>query len=295
MKKYAIGVDVGGSHVCSSVIEITSGKICTDPVTTPIDSKGAASGIIDGWASNILETASLLGEPVSDVGMALPGPFDYDRGISMIHGVDKFEGIYGLNVGDALKSVIQPKIGPVEFRFVNDASAFALGECLGGAARDTDKVVAITLGTGVGSGFVDSKRLVVSGDRVPANGWVYCIPFEGDIADAAFSTRWFVRRYKELTGMDISGAKDVVDMYDSDAAARHLLDEYGRRFADFVSPLARRFGAGKLVLGGNISRAYPLFRKSLEEGLAKNCCDVTVCVSELMDRAAMMGAASLFL
>ncbi len=226
--------------------------------------------------------------------MAMPGPFDYRRGISRISGVSKFEGIFGLNVGESIRAVFQPEIGPVEMRYVNDASAFALGECLGGAAKGVDKVVAITLGTGVGSGFVDSGKLVVSGEDVPANGWVYCLPFEGDIADSAFSTRWITRRYKELTGIEVHGAKEVAQRFADDEHARRLFKEYGGRLADFVAPLLKRFGTQRLVLGGNISKAYSCFEESLTAGLADNGCDVTVRISELMDEAAMTGAASLF-
>lgn len=294
MRKYAVGADVGGSHICSSVVEIVTGEVCTEPVTTMIDSRNGAAGIISGWCGNILETISRFGKPVFRIGMAMPGPFDYRRGISRISGVSKFEGIFGLNVGESIRAALQPEIGSFEMRYVNDASAFALGECLGGAAKGVDKVVAITLGTGVGSGFVDSGNLIVSGEDVPANGWVYCLPIEGDIADSAFSTRWIVRRYKELTGTEVYGAKEVAQRFADDEHARRLFKEYGGRLADFVSPLLKRFGAQRLVLGGNISKAYSCFEESLIAGLADNGCDVTVSVSELMDEAAMTGAASLF-
>lgn len=110
--------------------------------------------------------------------LRLPGPFDYERGISLIRGVRKFERIYGLDVAATLYPLLR-ECGTEEFRYVNDAAAFALGECLGGVADDAERVVALTLGTGVGSGFVAGRRLVTSGDEVPANGWVYCLPFEG--------------------------------------------------------------------------------------------------------------------
>lgn len=294
MREYAVGLDVGGSHLCSSVIEVVTGEVCTEPVVTPVDSRGGAVGVIAGLRGNVLATMARFGGDVPRVGLAFPGPFDYDRGVSLIRGVSKYEGIFGLDVRESLRACLQPEIGPVDLRFVNDASAFALGECLGGAAREDGRVLALTLGTGVGSGFVDSKRLVVSGEDVPANGWVYCLPFDGGIADEAFSTRWIVRRFKELTGLEVSGAKEVAERCASDESAARLFAEFGSRLADFVAPLARRFGAERIVLGGNISRAFPFFQDSMTEGLAANSCYAAVSVSKLMDKAALTGAASLF-
>ena len=202
------------------------------------------------------------------VGLAFPGPFDYLNGISKVNGVGKYERIYGLDLKTSLSSRLRSH-GMDSFRFLNDASAFALGECAGGAGRGADRVVAITLGTGVGSGFVCGNRLVESGDEVPENGWVYCLPFEDGIADEAFSTRWICRRYEELSGMEIAGAKEVAARCAAgDRNAADLFSEYGRRLAGFIAPLLAGFRADMLVLGGNISRAWPFFGPELEKGLA---------------------------
>lgn len=61
--------------------------------------------------------------------------------------------------------------------------------------------------------------------------------------------------------------------------------------AAFASPVLEKFGADTLVLGGNISRNYPYFKETLLAGLPEG---VEVRTSTLLDRAAMIGAASLF-
>ena len=152
--RFAIGVDVGGSHVCSAVVSLATGEIAGCVSEAPLDSGADAAAILDILSSNILQSL----EPVEDgtvegVGLAFPGPFDYPNGISKVNGVGKYERIYGLNLKTSLSSRLRSH-GMDSFRFLNDASAFALGECAGGAGRGADRVVAITLGTGVGSGFV---------------------------------------------------------------------------------------------------------------------------------------------
>ena len=293
--RFAVGADIGGSHISSAVVDLSTGALVTAPVVTPVDNKASASEILNGWSSNIRETLSGCDFPVKNIGFAFPGPFDYDRGISLIAGVSKFDNIFGLDVGESLKAMLGTDAVDMEFRYVNDASAFALGECLGGAAKEDDRVIALTLGTGVGSGFVASHKLVDRSEDVPANGWVYCLPFEDSIVDDAFSTRWVIKRYKELTGREVSGAKEVADMYDKELQAKQLFEEYGERMAAFVSPLLEKFRSRTLVLGGNISRAYPLFAASLEAGFRQRGMDVNVKSSILLDKAALIGAASLFI
>ena len=227
--RYALGVDIGGSHVCSAVVDLATGQLCGEPHTDKVDAAAGARTIAGAWAANIRRTAAASGIGcIRCAGFAFPGPFDYERGISLIRGVRKFERIYGLDVAATLYPLLR-ECGTEEFRYVNDAAAFALGECLGGVADDAERVVALTLGTGVGSGFVAGRRLVTSGDEVPANGWVYCLPFEGGIVDEAFSTRWVCGRYRELTGQEISGAREAAERHAEDPAARRLFDEYGER------------------------------------------------------------------
>lgn len=292
-ERYAVGVDVGGSHVTAVAVDLSTGEMLGTPAEVPVDSSGSADYILDRFAQCIGAAITASGAEVRNVGMAFPGPFDYVNGISTVSGVAKYERIFALDIPSSLSPRLG-KSGNMNFRFVNDASAFALGECFGGVARGVRKIMALTLGTGLGSGFVADNVLVESGELVPANGWVYNLPFDGGIADEAFSTRWICRRFKELTGETVKGAKDVADMCVSCEAARLLLVEYGSRLASFAAPLMARFGAEMLVLGGNIARAYSHFGQALEKGLADAGADVPVRVSALMDRAALVGAAQLF-
>lgn len=292
--RYAIGVDIGGSHVCAAVVDLVTGSLCSEPVSVPVDSRAGAGAILGAWTEGIVEAVRRAGIRPRCAGLAFPGPFDYVRGISLIRGVNKFDRIYGLDISATLRDWLRGE-GIDTFRFVNDASAFALGECLGGAVRHEDRVVALTLGTGVGSGFVAGHRLVESGDEVPLNGWVYHLPFESGIVDDAFSTRWVCTRYLELTGLRVGGAKEVADRYGEDPAARRLFDEYGERLATFAGPVLDRFRCRVLLLGGNISRAWDLFRPALERKFSDDGRNIRVFTSELLDRAALIGAASLFL
>lgn len=287
-KKYAIGVDVGGSHLCSAVVDLDRKVLCSEPVLTPMDSSGPAEDILKCFKDNLQGTMKAFGQKVDQIGLAFPGPFDYEKGIPWME--QKFQHLYGLNMPEELGKQLEE--GGMAFKFINDASAFALGECFCGSGKDRHRVLALTLGTGVGSGFVVDGVLDEHSDRVPEGGEVWNLPFGDTIVDASFSTRWVVGRYEQLTGKKVPGAKEVAQACkEGEKEAQQLFHEYGERMAAFASPVLTRFGADTLVLGGNISRNYALFCGPLLAGLPGG---VEVRTSQLLDQAAMIGAASLF-
>ena len=292
MNLFTVGVDIGGSHISCSAVEICSGRIVKgSDVLRDVNPHDDADRIIKTWSETIKECIKACGKQICGIGIAMPGPFDYLRGISTISGVEKYEKLFGLDVTASLHASIGDTI-PV--LYTNDAAAFALGESSRGVASGVERVVALTLGTGFGSGFIAGGYLITQGDKVPPNGWVYNLPFEGSIADEQFTTRWFVRRYKELTGMEVKGAKEIAEQVADNQMAKQIFDEYGCRLANFVQPLCRRFNSKTVVLGGNISKAFSLFSPSLKRRLIELGEEIDFIQGNLGDKAAIIGSASLF-
>src|SRR5690606_22708469 len=142
-----------------------------------VNHQAVADEIIQSWATSIGKTMDCIPDGgIAGIGFAMPGPFDYKNGISLMDkSVAKYESLYGINVGDALKNVLNlPSSMP--FRYINDALAFAIGECWIGKASAHKNVMAITLGTGFGSAFVTDGVPVIEGKHVPEKGYVYHIP-----------------------------------------------------------------------------------------------------------------------
>jgi glucokinase len=295
--QYVVGADIGGSHIGSCVVDLSTGTIVEASIChQPVNSRSYSAGAIVGtWSACITESIRQSGVAVAAAGVAMPGPFDYRKGISIMAGVDKYDQIFGMDVTASLLARLS-SVGIRALLYTNDAAAFALGEALGGAAKGFDRVVALTLGSGLGSGFLAGGRLVTTGAGVPANGWVYPLPFENGCADDRLTTRWFLRRYKELTNKEATGVKDLADAAAAlDAAACRVFEEYGTRLASFIQPISQAFGAQAIVLGGNIAKAYPLFRAQFLRRLESLGTPVAVRCSALHDKAAMAGAAFLFM
>ena len=178
-------------------------------------------------------------------------------------------------------------------RFINDATAFALGEDWIGKNIGFKKSMAITLGTGFGSAFLSHSLPVVAGDEVPEFGCVWHLPFKNGNADDYFSTRGFLNRYFEQTGLQINGVKELAESASSDPKAKALFADFGTQLGLFLSPYILKFGAESLVIGGNISYSFDLFKNQLSESFKSQGVHIHVAVSELKESAAMIGSAVL--
>jgi len=293
-KTLSIGVDVGGSHIACAVVNVGCRELLPDTLTRlDVDSMGTADDIFSAWATALNKTMAYIGNsPLAGVGFAMPGPFDYRNGISKME--QKFPALFDKSIVHTIQPLLDTD-SPLPLRFLNDATSFAVGEAWLGRGRGADKVVAITLGTGFGSAFIDAGVPVVERDDVPGEGCFWHLPYRDSIVDDYFTTRWFVRHFKDVSGRETSGAKSVADQARrGDAAALGIFESYGRDLGEFLAPWLKKFSADVIVFGGNISFAYDLFGPALRNSLKLLCPDIAIEVSLLGENAAMIGAARLF-
>ncbi|MBK7175076.1 MAG: ROK family protein [Bacteroidales bacterium] len=292
--KIALGADIGGSHIYCAAIDLSTHKIIPGTAREEkINNQAPADEILNGWSKALLGSLSAVDSSrLVGIGFAMPGPFDYAKGIALFERVEKFESLYGLNISEELRNRMQ--LGEdIHFRYINDATAFAIAEAWVGKAGNFDKMIALTLGTGFGSAFVDKGIPVTDGDTVPEMGCVWHLPFNDGIADDSFSTRWFTRSFFDRTWKRVEGVKEIVDQLNTEPAAAILFEEYGSNMGHFLAPWIRKFDAKVIVIGGNITGAYNLFGHHLLEALKNEQLDVQVLLSDLKEDAAVMGGARL--
>jgi glucokinase len=108
-KSIAIGTDIGGSHISCAAIDLITGNILKETkAERTVNNQASAAEIISVWSSALADSLSEV--PISEVkgiGFAMPGPFDYVKGISYIKGVAKYENLYGFNVKDAIATGLE--------------------------------------------------------------------------------------------------------------------------------------------------------------------------------------------
>ena len=271
-KTISIGVDVGGSHVsCTAYDLITKQLIKKSHSETDLDNHGQPTEIIQVWGETIRKTMESVGKQnVAGIGFAMPGPFDYVEGIPMLTGENgKYENIYGINVPKELRKYLSL---PDDFkiRFINDATAFAIGEDQVGKAKDFMHSLSVALGTGFGSAFIKDGLPIVEGAEVPEQGCLWHLPFEDGIADDYFSTRGLLKRFEQVSGKKLSGVKEIAELAENNKAAQDLFNDFGEKMGVFLKPWIEKFDLEVFVIGGNISKAFPLFGNSLIKYLRDN-------------------------
>ena len=293
-----IGVDIGGSHISSAAVNGDDFKIIPGTYFSgAVDSKASKEIIIKKWAEIINKTIQVLEETqllTGTIGIAfsMPGPFQYQTGIAMFEGNDKYEALYKVSVSDELLKYLIIK--DVTFRFLNDASCFGVGGALKEESKaDTNKVIAITLGTGFGATFLDNKLPVTQGSNVPHNGCLWDKKYKDNIADNYFSTRWFLNQYEKSTGEKLTdGVKEIASI--ENYATAKIFDDFANNLSEFLTPYIVDFDADLLVIGGNIAKSNRLFLSKLEENFKKQNISLPISIIENTEETSILGSSYLF-
>ncbi|MEV0408238.1 ROK family protein [Actinoallomurus sp. NPDC050550] len=251
-------LEIGGSHVTAALVDASSGMIAER--REPLRPDGTADEII----SRILRCARTLPTTKGRWGVAVPGPFDYERGIALFEGVGKFDALYGTDLGAALLDGLPGP--PSSVTFLNDAVAFLLGEWTAGAAAGHRRASGITLGTGVGSAFLVDGRPVTDGPDVPPEGRVDLLTWEDRPLEDTVSSRAIRARYTGRPAADVAEISDRARA--GETAAQALLTETFTALGRVLAPWLTRFGAEVLVVGGSMAASWDLLAPPLTAGLA---------------------------
>ncbi|MCJ8165783.1 ROK family protein [Pontibacter sp. E15-1] len=281
MDRTVIGVDIGGSHITAAAVDVAAGTIVPGSMARKhINSSGSAEEILQGWLEVIGEVRSSLPAGPVKVGIAMPGPFDYENGISRIRNMNKYESIYGLNIREALAEKLNISGTAISFR--NDAESYLAGEALSGAGRGYKKVLGITLGTGLGSAVCEKgvTRDVNLGSS----------PFKGGIAEDYLSTRWFLKAYAERSRSQVKNVKELAKLIDTDPNANLVMQEFVQNLAAFLLDFISKENPDVVVIGGNISKAHKLFLPDVKAILHSNSIKSELVTATLGEAAALIGA-----
>ena len=280
--KTALGMDIGGSHVTAALVDLERRAVIeASRAHRAVDPNASAEELLAAWAGAGLDAVrGMAGRVlVLHAGVGMPGPFEYAAGISRL--THKFAALYGMNVGAALQERwargAPSAMDCMPVFFANDAAVWALGEAWAakpvglGAAR----VIGITLGTGLGSGFIENGRIIAQGDAVPPGGEIWNTPFRGGIAEDYAAGRVIVQLYREKCGLELSAERIAGRALSGDEQARAAFETLGANLAEIMAPWVARFEPDCLVVGGSIAHAWDLFHPALEAGLPGLDCRVT--------------------
>jgi len=153
---YYIGIDLGGTNIKAGVLN-ESARVLSK-LSVPTQAEAGPDTVIDNIvtaAQTVAKNAQIPIDEIDYVGIGAPGPLDLEAGV--VINAPNMPGWHNVSLRDR----VAQKIGrPAVLE--NDANAAALGEFWAGIGQDESirHLVMMTLGTGIGAGYVIDGRLV---------------------------------------------------------------------------------------------------------------------------------------
>ncbi len=269
MKKVYILLDIGGTQIKGGIAD-ESGEIVGDVICTSAHAKESKEIILDNMATFIRQLMKKAKEAeIVGVGMAFPGPFDYEKGICLLDGLDKYESIYGVSIPEAMKKRV-PELVNVKFCFLHDIEAFAVGESWMGEAKNDKKILCLCIGTGTGTAFVGDKVVLKKAENgVPENGWIYETPYKESKIDDYLSVRGLARICKEVMGEELDGKILYRLCQNQDEQALEVYRRFGDDLVACVLSFVVDFEPDAIVFGGQISKSFKFFGQKFQKECEK--------------------------
>ena len=275
MSKYYLGIDLGGTDIKVGVIN-EEYRILAKHVISTLSDRTVEEVIADmaGAGKKAVEMAGLSPDDISHVGVGVPGTVNSRTN----------EIVFANNIGWRNVDFIPlfQKHWNIPAFLGNDADAAALAEVYAGVAKDYENVILLTLGTGVGGGFVFDKKLFTGNGLGTEPGHIIIVV---DGEQCTCGSRGCFEAYASVTGLIRDAKMTMVKYPDSllhklcegdtskingrmifdalnkkDEAASIVVERYVKYLGTGVASLCNALRPQAVILGGGVCNAgEPLF------------------------------------
>jgi len=307
-----IGIDLGGTAIKGGLVQADG--VIVESKSIPTEADRGVDHVIHrmvGLVREMSDRAGALQRVAEAVGLGVPGTLSHATG--MVIAPPNLPGWRNV-------PIVRRLVEATGFRVVleNDANAAAWGEYCCGAGRGCRSMVMITLGTGVGGGFVFDGRLfrgshesgaevghmiVVPGGRVCGCGQRGCLEAYASASNTALRAveRLRAGESSRLRAVFESGAaltsEDVVAAAEQgDPLAREVWRETCELLATAMVSLQHTIDPERFVLAGGMSKAGDRLIAPVREAAARFASPMfgkppDVCIALLGSDAGLVGAA----
>ncbi len=315
MDKAVIGVDIGGTNLRAAAID-RNGEILNRK-SRPSDAKKGIEYVMGNLISLLTDIVEY--QSVSGIGIGIPGIIDTEKGI-----LTQAPNISEVKNYPVKEKLIHELGSAINVTLENDANCAALGEWWLGAGKDTNSMINLTLGTGLGGGIIlDGKlwrgvngmggeigHMTIDPDGPRCNcGNFGCL----ESFASAEAIRRMVReglRNKNLNSIlreDIKNRRihDIPEIVSraariGDKFSLEIWTSFGRALGIAIANLTNLLNVEMIVLGGGLSNSWGLFietasTEAKKRGLRGPMGNVQLKKSELGDDAGLLGAGYLAL
>ena len=304
MKKYAFGVDIGGTTIKIGLFE-TSGNLIEKweiPTRTQENGTYILNDIAEAIAAKLAEK-NISEKEIEGIGVGVPGPVGDDGTVYKC--VNLGWSVFNVAIELERKTGFKVKVG-------NDANVAALGEMWQGGGKGYKNLVMVTLGTGIGGGIIINKKIYAGTKGDAGEIGHMCIEADGKPCPCGENGCW--EQYASVSALieqtEAAAEKEpdsvlarvikedgVVDgrtvfeaMTEGCPVAQKVFDKYISYLSVGIKNIINIFRPGLVVIAGGISEAGDML---LEPLVKKVGSDVPVKISRLQNDAGIIGAAQL--
>ncbi len=263
MNGYSIGVDLGGTNLRAAAIDC-SGKLLEKIAGNTNFSEGRDAVLGDIVAAMSALRARHGTTELAGIGIGVPGFIQFHEGI--VRNANNLPFLENFAMRDALEKQLGSRV-----ILENDANAAALGEKWMGAGRETDDLVLLTLGTGIGGGIICGGRILrgylgMAGElghiTVVPNGYPCGCGSQGCVEKYSSATALTAMARLLQLGHDLT-AKDVYDIAQGSdergQKAREVFRVMGESLGILLANLVNTFNFPLYLLSGGMLPAWDLF------------------------------------
>lgn len=276
MKRYKIGVDIGGTNIAAAMYDENYNIISRKSIPFP---KGEDVYFVSELIKRLSDDLAYLADrqmlEVESLGVAVPGSID-SKGETVIDAHNL--GFFDAPLLKALKEAFKKECeSGLKIALINDADAATLAEHKKGALRNCNTAAMLTLGTGVGGGLIINGKLFRGGRGSGTEIGHIIIEQGGDCeekctcgnvgcAEALCSATWLIKQgRKHFCGMikeTVQGkeenvtAKTVIDCAKKgDETALKIFEKYTDSLSSLTASIINLLDVEKIALGGGVSGA----------------------------------------
>lgn len=260
MKRFLLALDAGGTFLKAGLFE-GEFPVSDSFRSHPANSSGTTEAIHAAYTDLLRRMDALAKERggcINGVSVDIPGPFDYKNGISQMK--HKYTAIYGI----PLRPWFAEVLGEIPVLFLHDSAAFILGAA---ADHPYERIAGTMIGTGLGFALMVSGKPCLTDKGTPLVS-IWNTPYRGGIAEDHISARAIVNAYDQRARTPLPDAKAIGLAADAgDPIAKQVYEDMGRDLGAVVRSILRENEMEALLIGGQISRSYPVFESALREAL----------------------------
>ena len=311
--KLAIGIDLGGTNVRIALLNSSGemGGIRQQSTHAERDMHQILESIAEGIES-LMREHRIPREDIVGIGLGAPGFLSLVSGV--MHSSPNLPTAHETPVVSLLK-----RLTNLPVYLENDANAAAIGEQWIGAGQGVRNLLCITLGTGLGSGFIlDGAIWHGSNDLAGELGHITLFPeglpcncgrkgcLEAYVSATGIVTRALLalkegrRSSLEPFLKEKNNSLTSLTIYEhaqrGDRLARELFEETGRYLAIAIVNVLHMLDLETVILGGQVAQAGDLLLNPTIHGVKKNAIGaryypINIVPARLGNHAGIMGAA----